>query len=135
MGNYYEVFYPPFFMATQYAYDATAVNSKSYERPDQDILKDFAKRLEQLTPLDLRGVKFSCDHQVILLNGTVQSPAIKRFLGNVADNILGSRSVVNELVVSRAGASVQEAVDLSVKLEEAVEITLEKPPRDGPLSR
>jgi hypothetical protein len=105
MGQYYETFYPPFFMDRRYAYDAIAVNSKGYDRDDTDIMNDFKRRLLELQPLDTSLVQVSSEDEVITLKGEVNSEAVAQFLGRVAENILGVRSVSNRLAVARAGAS------------------------------
>jgi BON domain len=105
MGNYYETFDPPFFMERRYEFNAVAVNSKGYDRDDAEIVSDLLKRLAQLGPIDTNQVHVSSEAQVIVLTGTVVNQNIKRFLGLVADNVLGVRSVHNQLTIPRFGAS------------------------------
>ena len=105
MGQYYETFNPPFFMERRYAYDAIAVNPKGYDRDDADIIKDLKRRFLELGPIDTSLVQLSSDDEIVSLKGQVASAAVARFLGLVAENILGVRSVLNRLVVIRAGAS------------------------------
>ena len=113
MGNYYETFYPPFFMETRYAYDAIAVNPDGYDRDDFDIIRDVYARLKGLAPLDSSHVMAESHDQIIHLTGSVASDAAVRFLGRVADNVLGVRSVDNRLMVSRPGASFDGSDDLN----------------------
>lgn len=107
MGNYYETFYPPFFMETRHPfnYDMLSVNAKAYDRDDSLIEEDFARRLEAIEPIDTSDIRFESENQVLKLNGEVTSLAVLRFIENMADRILGTRSVKSELVVRRAGAT------------------------------
>ena len=107
MGQYYETFNPPFFMERRYAYDAIAVNPKGYDRDDADIIRDLKRRFLELGPIDTSLVQVSSDDEIVSLKGKVASAAVARFLGLVAENILGVRSVLNRLVVIRAGASTE----------------------------
>jgi BON domain len=118
MGNYYETFDPPFFMERRYAYDAAAVNSDSYDRDDSEILSDFMKRLAQLGPIDTHEVTVSSESQTITLSGTVLNQDIKRFLGLVADNVLGVRSVKNQLTIPRFGATQVQQKDTAKSIED-----------------
>lgn len=105
MGNYYETFYPPFFMERRYAYNAIAVNPYGYDRPDSAIVTDLLKRLKDLAPLDTGAVQVMSHDQIVLLRGEVSGDDVARFLARVADNVLGVRGVKNQLEVKRAGAS------------------------------
>lgn len=105
MGNYYETFYPPFFMERRYAFNAIAVNPFGYDRPDTAIINDLKKRLRELAPLDTHMVQITCEHEVVTLSGFAPSAGALRFLERVADNILGVRKVTNNLQVYRAGAT------------------------------
>jgi hypothetical protein len=109
MGQYYETFYPPFFMARRYAYDAIAVNPKGYERDAAEIVTDLRRRFVEIEPIDTSMVDVSCEDEIVSLRGQVASDAVAQFLGRVAQNILGVRSVLNLLVVTRAGASAQSS--------------------------
>ena len=104
MGNYYEVFSPPFFMDRRYAFNATAVNAKSYDRDDLEIISNLQARLLQLEPLNTQDVHITSEHQSVTLSGTVANREIAQFLGRIADNILGVREVKNQLTIQRAGA-------------------------------
>jgi hypothetical protein len=105
MGNYYETFYPPFFMDTKYKYDAIAVNPKGYDRDNKDILADFAKRMDIVGDIDIKDLKVSCEGQVITLRGSVATQTVLVFLEHVASNVLGVRDVKNQLTIRRAGAT------------------------------
>ena len=105
MGNYYETFYPPYFMDTKYKYDAIAVNPKGFDRDDADILVDFAKRMDLVGDIDTKDLQVSCEGQAITLRGTVATQSVLVFLEHVASNVLGVRDVKNNLTIRRAGAT------------------------------
>jgi hypothetical protein len=106
MGNYFETFYPPFFMERRYAYNAIAVNPDGYDRADEAIIADLTKRLQDLAPLDTSGVLTESNHEVVTLSGVISCENAAQFLGRVADRILGVRAVRNNLKVLRAGATI-----------------------------
>ena len=88
MGNYYETFYPPFFMDRRYAYNAIAINPNGWDRDDIDIVADFMERLHGIEPLDTSLVKAESHHQIIMLQGEVANNDVIKFLGRIADNVL-----------------------------------------------
>lgn len=110
MGRYYETFYPPFFMDRRYAFDAIAVNPLGWERRDVDILEDLSRRLQELEPFDSSKVIAKSQNQILTLRGEVKSIEAVKFLGRVADNILGVREVDNQLTVARAGARAETTI-------------------------
>lgn len=105
MGNYYETFAPPYFLDMSWRFDGLQTNKQAYDRDDAAILSDLQDRFEQLNGIDTSCVQADSHDEVIELAGEVPTEQIKLFLGRVAENILGVRSVENRLVVSRAGAS------------------------------
>jgi hypothetical protein len=107
MGQYFETFYPPFFMDRRYAYDAISVNPKGYDRDDEDIVADLRRRFSDLAAIDTSLVQVSSEDEIICLAGPVASERVAKFLGRVAENVLGVRAVSNKLVVARAGALAQ----------------------------
>ncbi len=117
MGQYYETFNPPFFMERRYWYNAAAVNAKSYDRPDGEIISDLKKRLTQLGPIDSKEVTVTCQKQVLTLNGMVVNQDVKNFLGRIADNVLGVRSVQNQLTIPRFGADTTSQAEIAKDIE------------------
>ena len=123
MGNYYETFYPPFFMDSRNKYDSIAINPKGWDRDDKDILADFTNRISAVGNIDTKDVEVRCEHQVISLNGTVATQTVLVFLEHVADNVLGVRDVKNQLQLRRAGATF---LDHREPLEDSVDAPAQK---------
>lgn len=104
MGQYYETFYPPFFMDLSYRHDAIAANRDGYNRHDDSIVSNLRESIIRLLPGETANLSISSQNQVVTLSGSVSSSAVSRFICNVADRILGVRSVINRLDIKRAGA-------------------------------
>lgn len=142
MGQYYETFYPPFFMDLSYRHNALAQNRDGYDRADTEIVADIQKSILRLRPLELRDVQVASQEQLVTLTGSVPNQNVSDFLTKMSDLTLGVRNVVNRIQLKRAGAEVQTNNDaapewlnikarrdensLNLKIEKNMEITSDK---------
>lgn len=111
MGNYYETFNPPFFLNLSYRPDFIKANREGYQRRAEDIIKDIKVGLNYLKPLTAPHIVIHVDEQMVTLSGSVSTQAMARFIERMTSNILGVRSVKNEISIQRAGASVKSQID------------------------
>lgn len=103
MGRYYETFNPPFFLDLSFLHDNIADNPKGFDRDPASILEEMNLGLSRLRSQDRSDVMITVKDQVVSISGTVPSMAVSKYIAKVADNVLGVRSVKNNLQIHRAG--------------------------------
>jgi osmotically-inducible protein OsmY len=111
MGKYYEEIEPPFFLWYEPKTDLLQKNKLAYERPDEDIVDDLEARFGSLPGVDASRVIVACRRNQVVLSGICANERTKAYLGRVAANVLGVRSVDNLITVDklRAGATSEES--------------------------
>lgn len=105
MGNYFEVFGAPYTPGELVGFDPLKINSKGYERPDQEITDDIGDRFLALSGIDTSGVHVEINKGIATLSGKVASYRISKFLADVSRNVFGVREVHSKLTTDRAGAT------------------------------
>ena len=101
MGNYYSTRSPSAFPSgpSQSFEDflKSRIEEKGLIRKSEAILGDFQRRLSTIYHLDLSSVRPTLNDGVIVIDGTVENSRIKKLVGDIAENIMGVKEVVNNL--------------------------------------
>lgn len=105
MGSYYEKHDPPFFLWYDPKYKPLDKNTHAFDRSDTEIQADLEDALLAVPGIDTSKIQVTSEKNHVTLAGSVASEQVKTFVGKVAENILGVRTVSNLLAIDLTGAT------------------------------